>query len=76
MRTQKGRPVGAADVREFASQVKLVAGMRNHLALAGKEKGRPDVRTADLIKQVKLVAGACNRLNLLFDAPRLQWANP
>jgi site-specific DNA recombinase len=24
--TQKGRPVGAADVREFASQVKLVAG--------------------------------------------------
>ncbi|WOS64637.1 recombinase family protein [Sinorhizobium fredii] len=39
-------------------QDKLVAGMRNHLALAGKEKGRPDARTADLFEQVKVVAGA------------------
>ncbi|MCW8087677.1 recombinase family protein [Sabulicella glaciei] len=49
------------------------AGKRNRLVLPrGKEKGRPENRTADLIEQVKMVAGACNRLNLLFDAPRLR----
>ncbi|WP_456763990.1 hypothetical protein [Bradyrhizobium sp. USDA 4463] len=30
LRQQKGRPVGAADLCELASQVKLVAGRRNH----------------------------------------------
>jgi hypothetical protein len=46
--------------------------MRNRLVLQGRnEKGRPDNRTADLVKQVKMVAGACNRLNLLFNAPHL-----
>ena len=40
-------------------KVKLVAGTRNRLALAsGKQNGRPDDRTAALIQQVKLVAGA------------------
>ena len=41
------------------SKDKMVAGMRNRLALQGKkEKGRPDHRTADLVQQVKMVAGA------------------
>ncbi|MDX0174502.1 recombinase family protein [Sinorhizobium meliloti] len=40
-------------------QDKMVAGKRNRLVLAaGKQIGRPDERTADLIQQVKVVAGA------------------
>jgi site-specific DNA recombinase len=40
-------------------QDKLVAGKRNRLVLpGGNQKGRPDERTADLIQQVKMVAGA------------------
>lgn len=30
LQTQKGRPPGAAGLREFASQVEMVAGARNH----------------------------------------------
>ncbi|MBW7851397.1 MAG: hypothetical protein H3C38_12940 [Rhodospirillales bacterium] len=40
-------------------QDKLVAGKRNRLVLPGTNgKGRPDVRMANLVQQVKLVAGA------------------
>ena len=52
--------------------LRLVAGTRNRLVLAaGKQNGRPDARTADLVRQVRLVTGAGNRPNLLFDAPGL-----
>lgn len=33
LRTQKNRPVGAADLRDLASQLEMVAGARNHLKL-------------------------------------------
>lgn len=33
LRTQKSRPVGAADLRDLASQFEMVAGARNHLKL-------------------------------------------
>lgn len=33
LRTQKSRPIGAADVRDLVSQVEMVAGARNHLNL-------------------------------------------
>jgi hypothetical protein len=33
LRTQKSRPIGAADVRDLASQFEMVAGARNYLKL-------------------------------------------
>lgn len=33
LQTQKGRPLGAAGLREFASQVEMVAGAYTHLKL-------------------------------------------
>jgi hypothetical protein len=33
LRTQKSRPVGAADMRDKGSQLEMVAGARNHLNL-------------------------------------------
>jgi hypothetical protein len=51
----------------------LVAGKRNRLVLpGGNASGRPDVRTANLVQQDKMVAGACKRLNLLFSAPGIR----
>ncbi|TXL75228.1 recombinase family protein [Vineibacter terrae] len=41
------------------AQVKMVAGASNRLVLHGANKnGRPNARTADLVQQVKMVAGA------------------
>src|SRR5690606_34339826 len=67
---QTKNPAGRAG----SSQVKMVAGGRAHHNLPpdGRPMGPADV--GEVAKQAKVVAGARNRLNLLFDAPGLQRA--
>lgn len=63
--------VSGAGPEALAVQASLVAGMRNRLVLpGGNAKGRPDVRTADLVQQVKMVAGARNRVCYNFGSRR------
>ena len=68
---KKPGAVSGAGPEALAVQASLVAGMRNRLVLpGGNAKGRPDVRTADLVQQVKMVAGARNRVCYNFGSRR------
>mgnify|MGYP007043344887 CR=1 FL=1 len=69
MPKQKGRPVGATDLRDLASQFEMVAGKRNaHLLHNDNRTRQYRESTSEIVEQVKVVAGACNTLSLLFQA--------